>query len=321
MAKYTITHSCGHEQTHALYGRIKDRENKIAWLATQECTECWKKAQKEARAKNDAEREKNFKKLGIDNLPALRGTPKQIVWAEKIRKQLILSYAKCGISIVDDTKFVPLNDCIFIHITRLEKSAKWYIETFKDDAIDHTHCIFMLERHFAPYIAAIAPYIDDLPNDEKTDPIKKNFIAARSLNPKEFIPTWVFSGVFFALTRLAMHPSTSFQELTAVDESSKKEEWKQIAVNLQNIKTESDNAMLINLPHNSPYEGFSVWISKKLIREGSHSWERHIAVSSDMEFTLKKYGKGKWNKYTAIEEKKINIGTLAEAFGGYVEKS
>lgn len=40
MARYTITHRCGHEQTHQLYGKHSDRDRKLDWLATQDCSDC-----------------------------------------------------------------------------------------------------------------------------------------------------------------------------------------------------------------------------------------------------------------------------------------
>lgn len=49
MAKYTVNHSCGHTQTHDLFGPGKERERKIAWLETTSCKECWKAEQREVR--------------------------------------------------------------------------------------------------------------------------------------------------------------------------------------------------------------------------------------------------------------------------------
>lgn len=49
MAKYTVTHNCGHTQTHELFGPGKERERKITWLQTTECKECWIASQKKAR--------------------------------------------------------------------------------------------------------------------------------------------------------------------------------------------------------------------------------------------------------------------------------
>jgi hypothetical protein len=42
MASYTVTHSCGHEQEHRLFGKIKDREREIGRLVGRPCTECWR---------------------------------------------------------------------------------------------------------------------------------------------------------------------------------------------------------------------------------------------------------------------------------------
>jgi hypothetical protein len=49
MAKYTVNHSCGHTQTHELFGSGKDRERRIAWLKTTDCKECWIASRKEDR--------------------------------------------------------------------------------------------------------------------------------------------------------------------------------------------------------------------------------------------------------------------------------
>lgn len=51
MAKYTVTHNCGHTETHDLFGPGKERERKIAWLETTDCKDCWLKSQ---RAERDA---------------------------------------------------------------------------------------------------------------------------------------------------------------------------------------------------------------------------------------------------------------------------
>ena len=75
MAKYEITFICGHTETKELYGKTSERENKIAWLEKQVCSECYKKElheQEEIRA-NDL------------HLPNLTGSQKQIEWANKIR--------------------------------------------------------------------------------------------------------------------------------------------------------------------------------------------------------------------------------------------
>lgn len=47
MAKYTITHSCGHSQTHQLYGPMDERDRTIAYRESQPCTSCWSAAKRQ----------------------------------------------------------------------------------------------------------------------------------------------------------------------------------------------------------------------------------------------------------------------------------
>lgn len=49
MAKYPITHQCGHTETHELFGPGRERDKKISWLKTTDCKACWSAAQREAR--------------------------------------------------------------------------------------------------------------------------------------------------------------------------------------------------------------------------------------------------------------------------------
>lgn len=89
---------------------------------------------------------------------------------------------------------------------------------------------------------------------------------------------------------------------------------KNININIQNIVRESDNAMLIAMPHNSSFEGYCFWHAKKLMSEGSHSYAISIAYNDDFIFHLKKYGNGKYNKYKVIDEKSISVEEFEEAF-------
>ena len=74
MAKYTITYKCGHTEEMQLFGKMNDRDRKIAWYATQDCPEC--KAAARAAAKERG-------------LVELQGTAKQVVWAEQIRDKFL----------------------------------------------------------------------------------------------------------------------------------------------------------------------------------------------------------------------------------------
>ena len=77
MAQYTVSHACGHTQTHQLYGKTVDRQSRAEWLATQDCTECYRAAKLAAATKNTA------------HLPALTGSEKQIAWATTIRAEKV----------------------------------------------------------------------------------------------------------------------------------------------------------------------------------------------------------------------------------------
>ena len=79
MAKYNIVYGCGHTVTKELSGKIEDRESYIKWASTQDCPEC-KKAKYNEECRIKAEE---------NNLPALSGSEKQIVWAIAIRQTFL----------------------------------------------------------------------------------------------------------------------------------------------------------------------------------------------------------------------------------------
>lgn len=75
MAKYDITHSCGHTITHQICGtNVRgERDSKKTWLESRDCSECYRKAQADKAAADN------------QDLPALSGSAKQVAWAETIR--------------------------------------------------------------------------------------------------------------------------------------------------------------------------------------------------------------------------------------------
>ena len=79
MGKYQIEYACGHTVTKELFGKIKDREHYIQWASTQECPEC-KQAKYNKKCQEMAEE---------NNLPALSGSDKQVVWAVAIRQTFL----------------------------------------------------------------------------------------------------------------------------------------------------------------------------------------------------------------------------------------
>lgn len=76
MAKYIVTHACGHQVEYRLNGAYSIRERRIAYLETCNCYEC-KKAQANALAVESKEKR---------GLPDLTGSEKQIAWANTIRE-------------------------------------------------------------------------------------------------------------------------------------------------------------------------------------------------------------------------------------------
>jgi len=86
MAKVTITHSCGHEERHALYGRASDRKWLEKTLSERLCGDCYEAdvaAKREAAA---AQAEADAREVG---LPELVGTPKQVTWALQLRAEFM----------------------------------------------------------------------------------------------------------------------------------------------------------------------------------------------------------------------------------------
>ena len=92
--------------------------------------------------------------------------------------------------------------------------------------------------------------------------------------------------------------------------------WKKIEFNKQNIKAETGRAVLINCPHKSYYDGYSFWVPASLVREGSHSYAYTLSYTEDFVFTLKKYGKGKYNSRDVIDEVQIVGDDIADIFDG-----
>ena len=79
MAKYQITHCCGHTRTVNLYGKTSDRNRTIEWLESQPCPDC----------KREEENAEAAKKAEAAGRPTLTGSEKQIAWANTLREEVI----------------------------------------------------------------------------------------------------------------------------------------------------------------------------------------------------------------------------------------
>jgi hypothetical protein len=91
--------------------------------------------------------------------------------------------------------------------------------------------------------------------------------------------------------------------------------WHKIFFNKNQIEYETYTACLIKMPNNSNYKGYSFWMPKKCVREiGGKGYFMIFVYKDDWIFTLKKYGKGVYNKNQVIREKVINTIEMEEAF-------
>lgn len=252
MAKYTVTHTCGHEREYQLYGKHTERDRKIEWLSGQECPECRRKAEEEV-AKKEAD------ELG---LPELEGSEKQVKWANTIRAKFIQAAQEkeCSMDAV-------------LQIMSTIKAARDFIDYRDNDVL-----LFMYHFHEkAKKETAQKPA-------ETPEPAKAEEVPA-----------------------------------PAAKAPQKAAEWRKVAINAQNVECTTERGAKINMPHSSDHDGYSVWVSLKLLRSGRHSHEFMLSVKADMEFTLRKYGKGRYNKSEVIAEKTIRAEEMAAAFGGWVD--
>lgn len=86
MAKYTITHSCGHQAEHQIAGKESERPARAQWLRERVCYACYKAEQI---AQDKAEAAIACEAIADLPLAPLKGSPKQISWAETIRAKAI----------------------------------------------------------------------------------------------------------------------------------------------------------------------------------------------------------------------------------------
>lgn len=103
-----VIHSCGHTEQHMIYGHFAaESDRKAQALARRSCTPCYQ-TRKEAEAAAAAA------SLGVQALPALTGSEKQVSWAEKIRVEQLAKLRKADPDAV--SKFSAIIE------------AKWWID-------------------------------------------------------------------------------------------------------------------------------------------------------------------------------------------------
>ena len=91
--------------------------------------------------------------------------------------------------------------------------------------------------------------------------------------------------------------------------------WRRFTITKNNIKAETDKAVLIVCPHHSEYDGYCFWHPSKLVREDRNGWTRSLSYTEEFVFNLKKYGKGKYNSREVLDEVQLGYDEIEEVFG------
>lgn len=90
--------------------------------------------------------------------------------------------------------------------------------------------------------------------------------------------------------------------------------WKNLEINKNNIEYRTIKSVLIKMPNNSKFKGFTFWHPAKLIREGRQSNLVNMGYTDEFMFHLKKYGQGRYNQKEVIDSKDITAEQMEECF-------
>ena len=86
--------------------------------------------------------------------------------------------------------------------------------------------------------------------------------------------------------------------------------WSNARVNIQNVKAETNSAILVRLPNKSKYKDFEFWVSKKCVKDGSHSYELLVGINTDFTYKAKRTGKN----FNVLDERELSGAEILEAF-------
>ena len=90
--------------------------------------------------------------------------------------------------------------------------------------------------------------------------------------------------------------------------------WKNIYINENNIEHYNGRSVLIKMPKSSDYKDYVFWHPVKCVHENDNKRYITLGYTDEWTFSLKKYGKGKFNKYQVIEEIEITVEEFENAF-------
>jgi hypothetical protein len=127
MAKYQVTHSCGHTKTLQLFGKSDQRDWAIERAERGLCTECWK-LQKEKEKEEAGLKARAF--AAEQGWVVLEGSEKQTLWAETIRLAMLVDFSKLIQGAQSSPKAEALVPALVDTLEWAEgvKSAKWWID-------------------------------------------------------------------------------------------------------------------------------------------------------------------------------------------------
>lgn len=98
--------------------------------------------------------------------------------------------------------------------------------------------------------------------------------------------------------------------------------WEKIYFNSQNVETDTDKSILINMPKKSPYAGMAFWHPTKLVREeGGKGYHLSFSFSDTWKFKVfKQYKNGtKREVFLSPDQMQRAFGAADEAIGHAVE--
>jgi hypothetical protein len=129
---WVVTHTCGHRHSHELSAkRVSQRARYARWLATTECSACWRrkrtdrhdKEQTDWLAERRAEEHAEIDTWETETaMPALDGSDKAVDWARRVRHHLLTSaYGHLWLSEDDFAERIEMP-------ARAVTAASWWID-------------------------------------------------------------------------------------------------------------------------------------------------------------------------------------------------